>query len=261
MKSGPITSGRMLIAICVAAISFALVSWDHKQSPGGSPAKQQLNDTIPPKKDKKVRDLDEAIAELEAVDLKIELDKAMEEVNKALKELDVEKIHLDVEKAMKDVDFDKIKTDVEKAMKEVDFAKMEKDVQESLAKIDWNKIKAELDEVKNIDLSKMEVELTQAKEELKNIGPKLEKELKNAKIEIEKAKTEMKEFKSFVDGLDKEGLINKQDAYSIKYKEGKLTINDKDASAETYKKYGSFLDKHKKFTIEKDNEDFNIDMD
>lgn len=260
MKPGSITTGRLLIAFCIIGATLALVSWDHRQSPDGF-QQQQNHDTIPQKKDKKIRDLDEAIAELEAVDLKIELDKAMAEVDKAMKEIDGEKIRLDVERAMKDVDFDKIKMEVDKAMKEVDFAKIEKEVKESLAKIDWDKMKAELDEVKKIDLSKMETELAKAKEDMKKIGPQIEKELQKAKVEIEKAKAEMKEYKSFVDGLEKDGLINKKEGYSIRHKDGKLTINDKEASDKTYEKYRSFLDKHKKFNIEKDDNDFDIDMD
>jgi soluble cytochrome b562 len=122
-------------------------------------------------------------------------------------------------------------------------------------------MKAEIDEVKKIDLSEMEAEVEKAKEEMKNIGPKIEKEMQKAKVEIEKAKVEMKEYKSFVDGLEKDGLINKKENYSIKHKDGTLTINDKEASAETYNKYRSFLDKHKKFHIEKDEDDFDMDMD
>ncbi len=278
MKRGSITTGRLLITLCIIGVTVALLSWDKKQSPPGFHQQQKThNDTIPQKKDKKIRDLDEAIAELESVDLKIELEKALAEVNKALKELDVQKIQLDVQKSMKEVDFDKIKAEVDMAMKEVDmqkiqlevqrslkeidFAKIEREVKESIAKIDWNKMKAELDEVKKIDLSEMEAELSKVKEDLKKIGPEIEKELQKAKVEIEKAKVEMKEYKSFVEGLQKDGLINKKESYSIKHKDGKLTINDKEATADTYKKYRSFLDKHKKFNIEKDNDDFNINMD
>ena len=277
MKPGSITGGRVVIAICIIGLTLVLVSWDRKQSGGGFHQKQQTHDTIPQKKDKKIRDLDEAIAELESVDLKIELEKAMAEVNKALRELDVQKIQLDVQKSMKEIDFDKMKAEVDMAMKEVDmqkiqlevqkslkeidFAKIEKEVKESIAKIDWNKMKAELDEVKKINLSEMEAELSKVKEDLKKIRPEIEKELQKAKVEIEKAKAEMKEYKSFVDGLEKDGLINKKEGYSIKYKNGKLTINDKEASAGTYDKYRRFLDKHEKFNIEKNKDDFNINMD
>jgi hypothetical protein len=78
---------------------------------------------------------------------------------------------------------------------------------------------------------------------------------------MEKAKAEMKEYKSFVDGLDKDGLIKKSEGYSIKHKDGELIINGKKASNETYTKYRDFLEKHKKFTIEKNDDDFNIDID
>lgn len=261
MKPGSITGGRILIAFSIIALTLALVSWDRQQFQGSTQHTQQFNDTVPHKKDKKIRDLDEAIAELEAVDIKVELDKAMTEVNNALKELDMQKIQLDVQRSLKEVDVEKMKMDIDIAMKEVDFAKIEKEVKESLAKVDWDKMKDELDEVRKIDLSEMEASMAEAREEMKKIGPQIEKELKNAKVEIEKAKAEMKEYKSFVDGLDKDGLINKKESYSIKHKDGILTINDKEASENTYEKYRSFLDKHKKFNIEKNNDDFDIDMD
>ena len=69
----------------------------------------------------------------------------------------------------------------------------------------------------------MEAELSKVKKDLKKIGPEIEKELQKAKVEIEKAKVEMKEYKSLVDGLEKDGLITKKDGYSIKHKDGKLT--------------------------------------
>ena len=78
---------------------------------------------------------------------------------------------------------------------------------------------------------------------------------------MEKAKVEMREYKSFVDGLANDGLINKKAGYTIKHKDGKLTINDKEANAKTYNKYRSFLEKHKKFRIEKDIDDFELDTD
>jgi hypothetical protein len=267
MKPGSITTGKTLLALfIVAATAFALISWGHRQQPGQSKKEQYYKDTVPPKKDKKVRDLDEAIAELDNIDLKVHMDKAMKDVAEAMKQadsyrLDGEKIRLDIEKSMKEVDFDKIKMEVDKAMKEIDFAKIEKEVKESMTKIDWDKMKAELDEVKKINLKEVDEELAKAKKELEKIRPQIEKELQNAKVEIEKAKVEMKEYKSFVDGLADDGLIDKKEGYSIKHKDGKLTINDKEATNNTYNKYRSFLEKHKKFNIEKNKDDFNINMD
>jgi hypothetical protein len=103
--------------------------------------------------------------------------------------------------------------------------------------------------------------MARAKEEMEKIGPQIEKEMQNAKIKMEKAKAEMKEYKGFVDGLEKDGLIKKSEGYSLKHKDGELFINGKKASNETYLKYRSFLEKHPKFSIEKNDDDFNIDVD
>jgi len=98
--------------------------------------------------------------------------------------------------------------------------------------------------------------------ELKNIGPEIEKSLKDAKVEIEKAKVELKEYKGFVDGLEKDGLISKKDGYKVKHKDGELFINGKKQSSDVYNKYRSFLEKHKSFNIDDEaGDDFNIDID
>lgn len=259
MKPGSFIGRQVLIIGSVIGISLALLSWDQKKGTGNNQQKTQYYDTIPQKKDKKIRDLDEAIAELENIDLQIHLDNAMKEVKQALKEIDSEKIRLDVEKAMKEVDFQKIRSDVEKVMKDVDFAKIEREVKESFAKIDWEKMKMEFEAIKKIDLPEMEADLARARDEIKKIGPEIEKELKKAKIEIEKAKVEMKEYKLFIDGLHNDGLINKETSYSIIYKNGKLHINEQEVPEKIYEKYRSFLNNHEKFNINKDKGDFNID--
>ena len=163
MKPGSITGGRILIACCIISITLVLVSWDHKQVPGRNDQLRQTQDTVPQKKDRKIRDLDEALAELEAVDINIELNKAMAEVNKALKELDLQKIQLDVERSMKEVDLDKIKAEVHDAMKEVDLAKIEQEVKQSLAKIDWNKMKANWMRLKKLIFQKWKPALRKPK--------------------------------------------------------------------------------------------------
>jgi hypothetical protein len=298
MKPGSIVAGRILLALLTIGTVFTLISWDHKQSLNGN-QKQNFNDTTPKGKktnrDKKIRDLDDVIDELDAIDLQKEMEKAHIDIQKAMKEIDGQKIKMQIEQAMKEVDFEKMqkelkesmgnldidmakmqkelresmkeidgekmKGEIEKAMKEVDMSKIQKEIQESIAKVDWEKMKKEMDEVKKIDMSKMDEEMVKVKEEMEKIGPQIEKEMKNAKMEIQKAKEEMKEYKSFVDGLDKDGLIKKSEGYSIKHKDGELIINGKKASAETYLKYRGFLEKHPKFDIKKSDDDFNINVD
>jgi hypothetical protein len=142
--------------------------------------------------------------------------------------------------------------------KEIDAAKMEKELKESLASVDWEKMNKQMDEVKKIDMSKLAADMKKMEIEMKGLGPKIEKEMENAKASIEKAKVEMREYKTFVDGLEKDGLINKKEGYSIQHKNGELIINGKKQPADVYNKYRIFLKKHEKFTIKKSDDDFNI---
>ena len=153
---------------------------------------------------------------------------------------------------------EKIKAQIDKATSEINAAKIDKEIKESLASVDWEKMNKDMEEVRKIDMSKLDADMKKMEIEMKGLGPKIQKEMENAKASIEKAKAEMQEYKSFVDALEKDGLINKKDNYTIQHRNGELIINDKKQPADVYNKYGSFLKKHNKFTIKKSNDDFNI---
>jgi hypothetical protein len=121
-------------------------------------------------------------------------------------------------------------------------------------------MKAQLDEVKMINTEKLQKEMKEVQKNLEKMGPEIQKELEKAKEKIEKAKAEMKEYKDFLDGLEKDGLINTKEDYTIKHKDGELFINGKKATDDVYNKYRSFLENHKTFTIEKSGDDFNIHL-
>jgi len=267
---------RITLAVAAVAITSIIVlsSWDSNRNitAGRNGNGFTVNDTVP-KKDKKIRDLDDVIDELNAAEFKLDMEKIQQQIKESMKQFDAQKIQLDFEKAMRDVDFQKIQKEIEQSMSKIDFekiqkemaqamkefdgAKLQKELQESMQKIEWDKMKNEFDKIKDIDMKKFQLDMEKAKLELDNLGPQLEK----AKESIEKAKEEMKEYKGFVDGLEKDGLINKKDEYTIKHKDGELFINGKKASDATYNKYRSFLHKHKTFKIEKSDDDFNIDID
>jgi myosin heavy subunit len=302
MKPKTFTTARLVFAMIVLGITLTLVSWDFKQSTGRY--QQSTKDTVPETKkitkEKKIRDLDDVLDELNSAELQVNMEKVQKELAEAMKKMDAEKIKMDVQKAMKEVYFEKIKKEVEEsmskidmkktqaeietamkemeksmakvdmkkmqaeianAMKEFDAAKIQQEVQASIAKIDWDKMKTEMDEAKKINFDKLNADMKQVEENLKKMGPEIAKEMEKAKGEIEKAKAEMKEYKEFVDGLEKDGFINKKENYTIKHKDGELTVNGKKVSEQVYTKYRGFLEKHKKFTIEKNNDDFNIDRD
>ncbi len=256
-----------VLAVSAIAITsvILLASWDFNPtgSPffndrAGSPA-----DTIPKKenRERKIRDLDDVLDEFNNAEMKVNMEKIQKEIKEAMKSIDKEKIKMEVDKAMKEIDMQKIQKEVQESIAKIDWDNIKKEVDESVAKIDWDKMKSELDRVKEIDMKKLDVDMKKMEEELKKIGPEVEKSMEKAKVEIEKAKVEMKEYNDFVDGLENDGLLKRKDGYTIKHKDGELIVNDKKVSNEVYNKYRSFLEKHKKFTIEKSDDDFDVDID
>jgi len=271
MKPRTFTAGRIVLATIAVGMTLALVSWDYQQGSDRFFAGQ--TDTVPQKlKEKKIRDLDDVIDEINGVkfdkDLKEELERAHKQIDNAMKQLDGEKLKLDIEKTMKDVDMgkikeqmDKAKLEMEKAFKDMDMSKIKMDMEQSMAKVNWDEMKKELEKVKEMNMDNLKLDMEKLKDQMKELGPNLDKQMGNLKIEMEKLKEEMQEYKSFVNGLESDGLINKKEPYTIKHKDGELIINGKKAPEATYNKYRSFLEKHKEFKIDKSDDDFNIDID
>ena len=85
--------------------------------------------------------------------------------------------------------------------------------------------------------------------------------LEKAKVQIEKAKQDIKEYKAFEETLEKDGLINKKENYSIEHKDGQLIINGKVQPQAVYNKYHGFLEKHKHFKWNKNENGLNLDND
>jgi len=69
------------------------------------------------KVDKKIRDLDEVIDELDKAELRSIWIKVNAELEGAMKKIDMAKIKMDVDKAMKEVDMEKIKAEWKKRPK------------------------------------------------------------------------------------------------------------------------------------------------
>jgi hypothetical protein len=227
---------------------------------------KESTDTIP-KKQKQIRDLDEALMELDKGEIElhralkeIDRDKIEREIREAMKNVDVDmaKMKEEIAKAMKEVDMQKINVDVQKALAEaqkelkgVDFEKISKEVQASLAKVDMEKIKVELEQVKKIDFEKM-------RKELDEIGPEIERSMATAKKEIEKARKEITAYKNLVDALEKDGHLKKDENYKVEYKDNELTINGKKLSADQTKKYSEYLSGKENFTLQKEKDNLNI---
>ncbi len=259
MNSNPVALRYFLPIAIVACFSVILLSWGGQKQTPQQKSEQSITDTVPKNKaDKKVRDLDDVLDELDRAELKVDMEKVNEQLKEAMKQIDRANIQMEVDKALKEVDMEKIKEEVARVTNEIDAVKIEKELKESLASVDWEKMNKQMEEMKKIDMSKLDANMKKLEIEMKGLGPKIEEEMKNAKASIEKAKVEMKEYKSFVDGLEKDGLINKKEGYTIQHKNGELIINGKKQPADVYNKYRTFLKKHEKFTIKKSDDDFNI---
>ncbi|HEY0355371.1 MAG TPA: hypothetical protein VGC29_04155 [Flavisolibacter sp.] len=267
------------LPMALIALALVIIAAAWQTNPGNN--NKTTKDTIPGK----VRDIEDALAELEKAKAELErtlgekkwesemrsLDaaKIRAQIDEAMKEVDAARIQAEVQRSLAQVDFEKIKKELqeslgkmenaqvkeemEKALKTIDAARIQAEVDASLARVDVEKIKAEMERAKTVDLKKME-------EELKNIGPKIEQSMKEARESMEKARKELTEFKGFIESLHKDGLINKNEPYKVQYENGELTINGKKQPAEVLNQYQGFLKDRRDFTIKKEKDDFNIEM-
>ena len=252
----------LLLIACGVVITVAFA-----QSNSGT--QKQSSDTIPTKQ-KKVRDLDDALAEIDRGELEMQRamkefdrNKVEKEIREAMKnvEIDMAKMKVDIEKAMKEIDSEKINLEIQKAMKEVDAEKISKEIKESLAKVDMQKVNAELQRAKEEMQKVKEVDMSKMKAELEKIGPQVEKAMQEAQVSIEKARKEIRSYKNLVDALDRDGLLDKKENYKIEYKNKELTVNGKKLPAETTQKYNQYLSDKDRFTLEKNEDGLDIDKD
>lgn len=269
------TPTKTVKKISIAALSVAavcvLASWGYKQTQYKYEGTHQVHDTVPKQKvgdfDETLRQLDEAERQLSGPELKAK-------ISAALSQLDAEKIKLQVQSAMKEA---------EQAMKSIDLDKIQQEIEQSLAKVDFDKMKAEMEkalvtakedmkrakeEMKTINKAQIEKELKSAYDEIEKMKPELEKSMKNmefdlsnAKVEIEKARVEVKDYKTIVEGLEKDGLLDSKKNYTLEHKDGALYINGEKVSQDVYKKHESLLKKYPELKIKKTEKSLNITKD
>lgn len=213
---------------------------------------QVCSDTVPDKEGIKMRDLDK---------LQSELDRSMLQVNQELKKLDLSKVQPDVEAALKKIDLDKISKDVELALKQVDMSKLMADVSASLKDINAGIYKADVEKA----LAEAAKEIEEAKPELKEVDQEMiRKELNNAKKEIDKArlkidgidmdkvmaeartgldaaKAELKLTKEMLTEMEKDGLVNTKQGFTLEYKNKDLYIDGVKQAEKTTDKYRRYF--------------------
>ncbi|MBL0232180.1 MAG: hypothetical protein IPQ08_00780 [Chitinophagaceae bacterium] len=283
MKPTSVRAINVLTIIVAFVCMLGLVSWGQGFAAGRPDG--QVSDTTPKNKqisEKKVRDLDDVIEEMDNADLKVDQEKIRRQIEESMKAFNGDQFKKQLEDAMrnmetslKEINGDKIKLQMEEAMKNMEISLKEidgdkikrqiessmKDLQQNLREFDSEKIRKEIEEslaqLKSKDLA---LEMDKMKKELAELSPKIEKEMEKAKGELEKAKTELKEYNEFISSLEKDGLLDRKKGYSVSYKEGELLIDGKKADDKTKNKYSEFLKKHEKFEISNKGEELKVEL-
>ncbi len=201
------------------------------------------------------------------------LDKSLLDAVAEIKKIDFAKIQKDIEVSLKSVDMAKIMEDVNRSLKAVDMDKLMADVTSSLNDIDWGEKNEEIEkalkeakkeiekaklEIRDIDRGKIEKELDKAKLEIEKSRTEIDKIdltkiMSEAREGIDKAKEELKLTKEMFNEMEKDGLINSKEGFTIEYKNKDLYIDGKKQSEKTTDKYRKYF-KQDHFKIEIDKE-------
>lgn len=169
---------------------------------------------------------------------KIDMTKIRAEINESMSKVNFDQIKLNIDKAMKEVDFTKIDKAVKSALKEVEWTKVNEDVRNSLReakkeieKINMNQVKKEMD--------KARLEIQKSGDEIKNIN--IDRIMANAKETITKAKEELKLKKEMFNEMEKDGLLDQKEGFTIEYKDKNLFINGTKQSEPITDKYRKYI--------------------
>ena len=210
-----------------------------------------IQDTIPLEK---IKDA-EAKMSMRDFDLLLQnIDNEMLKMQKEVNRIDFDKMQQQITASLDKVDFGKIKIDIDKAMKEIDFAKIEQGVKTALREIDWDEVndnvkislqnakkeieKINMEAVKK-EMEKVKLEIENSRNEIKNIN--IDEIMKNANAGISKAKDELRLTKQMFNEMEKDGLINQKEGFTIEYKDKTLIINGKKQSEAISHKYQQYI--------------------
>ena len=225
---------------------------------------RQLDDAKEKLEQMKDKDWDQISRQVEETIYKIDFDKIQQQVDEAVKRIDVEKIHRQVEESLRKIDFDKIQRDIDQSFEDVKKVNKEdirreienarREVENALRNEEWKEELKETQRHSKDDVQKelenAKREMARVKEELRNQKFDFKKDMDKAREEVGKAKVEMKGYQDMIYEMEKDGLLNTKEDYSIEYKSGDLLINDKKQPQSVTDKYNKYF-KKKNIAIKK----------
>jgi chromosome segregation ATPase len=252
-------------------------------------------DTTPKKRQhRNPKNIDEVITEIE--DAREDIEKEMNtidftkiqaEAERSIHEINLNKIKEDIKNAMKDLEVNLHQIEKEKLLQKDALREMEVELKNILSAEERAKIKeqveksvaqslAALDEAKKINKMQIKEEMQQALaqvdmqkeqlakqlEEMKvNMGRhkiNAKEQIEKAKVQLEQTKAEMQGYKTMLDEMAKEGLIDKEKNYKIVFKNNQLVINGITQPENILEKYKSYFKPGKETVIQKNEEGFTI---
>lgn len=239
-----LTARPMLAAVAIAGAFIASPVFAQEKSK--APAKKQY-----------LKDLDKELDQLEKARTSLQKQmtkdwkKAQEEMIRSLDQIDIEKAQLHAEEALKQIDFDVIQRKVEEAVEQSSRAtgQISKEVMEKV-KLQMEKAKEEhhLSQERHEKQVKEQIErakkqIAEAKENIRFDKLNIEKSIRSAEEGIKKAEIELKGYQEMIYAMEADGLIDTKQDYSIRYKNGKLSINGNEQPESVTNKYKKYFKK------------------
>ena len=239
----------IIIPLCLVVMAFQDSSTNNQRK---QPTLFDTIPTLPHEFDIDTKEVDKAMKDLD-INMKnlgnsfkdIDFQKISKQVQESLSKINFDKIRAEINHSMKSIDMEKIKAEIEKSLKDIDTdkinAEIKKAVKEATASINSKEIRKALENVKKIDFDKLKEEMNNVKKDLEQNKIDIQLQLEKAKEEIKKANRKLTNIKEITNEMEKDGLINRKEGYSIEFKDRELLINGKIQPQEVTEKYRKYF--------------------
>lgn len=194
---------------------------------------------------------------------KIDWDKINKNISENMKKVDWNKMNKEIQLKMKEIQWDKVRDELRQNMNKADWEKMQKEIKDSMDKINWKEINMQKTEALRQsnqqilalrDRNQARAHQLRAKQEamqaanaarIETLRTKQEslRQANFAKLESLRAnqKARSQHLNRFLDKLQSDQLINRNENFEIEKKGDELFINGKKQSGEVARKYSQYL--------------------
>lgn len=192
-----------------------------------------------------MQQLDVSMVGLSASIASMNMDLLQQSAIAALQTIDVEKMIKDAEASIKNIDMEKIMLEARLAMKKINWKEVDREIKTAMKAAEKEMQKAAM-EIKAIDKEKIKREIENAHKELLRSSVELkkanlEKVMALANLDMDKARAELQTTKEMFNELEKDGLVNSKNGFTLQYKDRQLWINGQLQPSHVAEKYRKFI--------------------